>query len=93
MSEPITCRLLDKEPEHGDFGQPGDIYKAHGDLGYWIVFPKGHVFLTTQTSGNNGRWTVIGEAPRLTITPSIWFNQGGPNSWHGFLTDGVMREC
>jgi hypothetical protein len=31
-------------------------------------------------------WTVTGEAPRITMTPSI--NVVG--NWHGYLTDGVL---
>lgn len=32
-----------------------------------------------------GRWTVIGEAPHLSVSPSL--NAG---DWHGWIKDGVM---
>lgn len=41
------------------------------------------------TSGNYyGGWTVAGEAPNITITPSI--NIGG--TYHGFLQNGIITD-
>jgi hypothetical protein len=42
-----------------------------------------------------GRWKRTGTAPRLTVTPSIGIG-GGPNGgwkYHGWLSDGFLREC
>jgi len=41
-------------------------------------------------------WTVIGEWPNVSMTPSIGFygrNRDGTHHWHGFLTNGVFEEC
>lgn len=39
------------------------------------------------TDGTSG-WTVSGEAPNLTVTPSI--NAAG--EYHGFITNGVIGD-
>lgn len=48
--------------------------------------PDGHyVDVTT--------WTVTEhEDGSITVSPSIFVNQGRPNAWHGFLERGVWRE-
>lgn len=49
-------------------------------------------------------WVRTGEAPNLTVgkgkegesctagAGSIWIDRGGPNDWHGFLTNGVLNH-
>src|ERR1019366_7910654 len=47
--------------------------------------------IDTSTSSDNRRhgWTVTGEAPNITVTPSI--NLVG--IWHGWLKDGILSEA
>lgn len=72
--------LADWWPEKGPDGRcyacscpPG------GDRGYWLIDGK---------AKDGGRWSRTGEAPRLTVTPSILTPH-----YHGFLTDGFLVEC
>jgi hypothetical protein len=45
----------------------------------------------TQHAGGFGAsgWRVEGEAPNLTVTPSIHI----VGRWHGFITNGELRTC
>ncbi len=43
---------------------------------------------TTNAPGDDRGWTVTGEAPNITVSPSI--NMIG--IWHGWLRDGVLSE-
>jgi len=36
----------------------------------------------------SGRWNVSGDAPKLTVTPSIQIM--GEGGWHGFITNGEI---
>lgn len=50
-------------------------------------------------------WVRTGTIPRLTVSKgqpgescdagagSIWSAKGAPDEWHGFLTDGVLKQC
>lgn len=40
-------------------------------------------------------WTIEGTWPKVTLSPSIGFGQrkDGAYHWHGYLTDGVFKEC
>ncbi|MDE2102990.1 MAG: hypothetical protein KGL39_37445 [Patescibacteria group bacterium] len=49
---------------------------------WWIDAPA------TRPPGN--KWTRTGTPPKVTATPSI--DMGGPDPWHGYLTDGVLRK-
>ena len=48
-------------------------------------------------SGRPVTWTVSGEWPKVTLSPSIGF--WGHNTrdqgyhWHGYLRDGIFEEC
>jgi hypothetical protein len=60
-----------------------------------VVLPSGLPFCVdhrfSQHNGKKGPqpgWTVTGEAPHLTLTPSI--NEVG--RYHGFLTNGVLSD-
>lgn len=39
--------------------------------------------------GKDG-WTVTGDPPNLTVSPSLNINPDSPGGWHGFLRDGVL---
>jgi hypothetical protein len=47
------------------------------------------------SGSGRAEWKVTGEWPKVTLAPSIGIH--GPNGekyhWHGYLTDGVFREC
>lgn len=50
-----------------------------------------------KTDGKLGdEWDVVGEWPKVTLTPSIGMGRGdGPSGgfhWHGYLTAGEWRE-
>lgn len=41
-------------------------------------------------------WDVVGEWPKVTLSPSIGFAKSistGQYHWHGFLKNGVFEEC
>ena len=79
--------------------EPGDMWlckqKEHiiqNRLPCWIIrFPDKCAWWHTnwKSTSSNQYWNVIGEAPRLTITPSINIGNG---IWHGWITDGMMRK-
>ncbi len=68
---------------------PGAMWPGttDGREGWFIRLPDGRVWHTRHRSTNEseGEWTVTGEAPTLTVTPSI--NTG---TWHGFITNGEL---
>lgn len=61
-----------------------------------IVIPSGvHLCIDQKATNMNGHgWTVTGEAPNITVHPSIGIQ--GPNgqgwSYHGWLKDGVLSD-
>lgn len=38
-------------------------------------------------------WSWNGNREKPTVKPSIFFNQGKPGEWHGYLTDGEFIPC
>jgi hypothetical protein len=46
------------------------------DFRHWVVDSK---------STNGTGWTVMGEAPKLVCSPSIWTSMSNPASYHGYL--------
>lgn len=64
-------------------------WRASGrDYFIWIVLPSRDLFTPDRLSSNNtSGWTVTGELPTITVTPSI-----GSRSYHGFITDGVLGD-
>lgn len=79
------------EPMHGD----GFVYRvvstpgAYGFTGaqWWACTPNG-------LGANLARHTCVANADgTLTVSPSILVNEGKEQSWHGFLEQGVWREC
>ena len=68
---------------------PGAMWRCecHNEPGWLIMLPNGAGLWCTlmEASGTNQRWLVTGEAPSITVKPSI--NAG---QWHGWITNGVM---
>ena len=60
----------------------------------WVRLPDGHDFCLDSACYDHGRdpngngWTVTGEAPNITVSPSI--NCIG--SYHGWLQNGVLSD-
>ena len=38
-------------------------------------------------------WDWDGNREEPTLTPSVWFNQGQPGDWHGWLRQGRWEGC
>lgn len=71
-----------------------DLYHQHNShrQPLFVVLPKHTLFVIDGKCWKNGEsyggWTVTGEAPNITVNPSI--DIGG--SYHGFLVSGVISE-
>lgn len=106
---PTQCRLLPSDPvgqgEPGDmwlFEDRGnwnvspqyrrDWQGKRGIL--FVVLPNGAEFSPDLcASGQSEGWDVTGEAPNITVKPSILVNAPPPlGRYHGFLTDGVLTD-
>lgn len=54
----------------------------------WVVLPSRDLFTPDRLSSNGvSGWTVAGEFPNITVTPSI-----ESCNYHGFITDGVLTD-
>ncbi len=58
----------------------------------FVVLPNGDFFCVDSCAqGSPNGWTVTGEAPNITVTPSIHVLNGDNSTrWHGFLTSGEL---
>jgi hypothetical protein len=71
-----------------------DYYRQHNSsrLPLMVVLPGRHLFLIDGKCWNGsqlyGGWQVTGDAPAITVSPSI--NIGG--SYHGWLQSGVISD-
>lgn len=103
MPEPVKLRLLDAPPENMDDWEPGMMWPLellHEDSAGFSVVLCRHtdargviwpiVWHTRQPAdeANAPRWDVVGNAPHLTVTPSI--NVIG--IWHGWIRNGELVE-
>jgi hypothetical protein len=77
---------------------PGDMWpckysdhRIEGRGPCWIVRMPGNAWVWhtngESTSEGEGLWTVTGEAPNITVHPSINI---GPEIWHGWIKNGEM---
>lgn len=71
--------------EFEDFmpGADGRILMVRTPAGDWVVDQRNRL---------GGGWTRTGEAPNVTVSPSIRIRTGGAE-YHGFLRDGWLEEC
>lgn len=53
--------------------------------------PNGGVWVPDQKSSNGTGWTVVGDAPNITCTPSIDIKTGA-KGYHGFLQNGIFTD-
>lgn len=67
----------------------GGSHDVEGRDPCWVIrLPgEGRLFHTNMQASSGGYWTVTGEAPNLTVNPSI---NVGPEIWHGWITDGAL---
>jgi len=65
---------------------PGDCWREHG---CWaVVLPNRTIWYSGIPSSGGAMWATSGEAPKLTVTPSIDDRSSRP--WHGWITDGYL---
>lgn len=71
---------------------PGAMWRCtcHGEKGWLIQLPDGNPWCTLLGSEQGKGWEVTGEAPKLTVRPSIDHVRSG--GWHGTITNGQMNE-
>lgn len=62
--------------------------KADGHVLY-VRTPAGDWCIDAPQSDGTGGWLRMGQVPKITVTPSINF----VGLYHGWLTDGVLKEC
>lgn len=67
---------------------PGDFYIKNDRLSF--LCPCGCGLLAAISITGKNAWDFNGNLEKPTASPSILINQG---HWHGYLTDGVFREC
>jgi hypothetical protein len=73
-------------PGSGADLMPGDMWPAHG---WAIVLPNRTVWYSGIAAEDGSFWTVTGEAPNLTVHPSI--DDRDPNRpWHGWIRNGEL---
>jgi hypothetical protein len=71
--------------------QPGEyMLSKNGDVYFKVPSPN-YIFLAHV----NQTWKITENADKtITITPSILITGAdGKPAWHGYLTNGVWREC
>lgn len=110
MIFPIKLRVVKSFPRY-ERRKPGMMWKYED--GWWIILPDtsgdigkpGHPgqisWRTGDRASDGGYWTVTGEAPNLTVTPSIdvlrFVKQGDKHVregsyFHGFITNGEITS-
>jgi hypothetical protein len=92
---PWTCNIV---TEYSHAKKPGDMWKAENNH-WWVVLPNGGIHDINSVFPDGSTWTVTGEAPKLTVTPSIRRfdisdGKGGiwKKGWHGYITDGILTD-
>jgi hypothetical protein len=88
----IPLRIIEA-PEEGagyDGVEPGDMW-AWGPPGGWLVMlPNRATWGTWEHAAGTGKpWDITGDAPNLTVTPSILDPTPG-NGWHGWIRNGEL---
>jgi hypothetical protein len=64
------------------------LEKGPDGLSLVVRLPDGHDWHVDGPASNGGGWTRTGDAPRITVRPSILTPK-----YHGWLTDGQLVEC
>ena len=58
----------------------------------YVQLPDGPFCVDSKVSNGNHGWTVTGEPPNITVSPSINSSPGYPDGYHGFLQNGVISD-
>jgi hypothetical protein len=92
----IPLRIVEAPAEGAGYDgiQPGDMWADEYVPGEWIIMlPNRAVWYTWEhAAGTGNRWDVSGEAPGLTVSPSIWDQTPG-SEWHGWIRDGHFETA
>jgi hypothetical protein len=65
----------------------GTDWKGPDGLSLVVKLPDGAEWCMDAPASGGGRWNRTGEAPKVTVSPSIQTPR-----WHGWLRDGVLAE-
>jgi hypothetical protein len=88
----IPLRVIEAPKEGAGYAgvEPGDMWPDEA-LGEWtVMLPNRTVWSTWyHAAGSGKRWDVSGEAPNLTVSPSIWDQTPG-DEWHGWIRNGEL---
>lgn len=58
-----------------------------------VRLPNGiDCLIDTRVDGETTGWDVTGEAPIITMHPSVNLWPGNPRGWHGWLQNGVLSD-
>lgn len=66
----------------------GNPYASPDGKVWALMMPSGSEWIVYGPAAGGGKWTVQGELPRITVSPSI--HQVG--YYHGFVRDGVISD-
>lgn len=83
--------LLDRDLPPGamwDADWMPEDYRGPEGKAWCVRLPGGDDWLAFGASDDGAKWQVTGQAPALTVHPSI----GVPNVYHGLLQGGVLSE-
>ena len=76
---------------------PGAMWRCdcHNEQGWLIMLPSQtggpEIWCTlAEAAGTGNRWSVSGEPPSITVSPSI--NCAYPGGWHGFIQNGEITD-
>jgi Family of unknown function (DUF6527) len=88
----IPLRLIDQpgDAPAEDWRIPGNVWRE-GE-GWAVVLPNRVIWWSGVTAADGASWVTVGEAPNLTVTPSIDATDP-PNPWHGWIRDGALRDA
>lgn len=90
----IPLRVIETGGTWPDEHQPGDMWRwppgdADGRECWSVALPNGTVWHTTQTAGSpRTMWDVSGNAPDITVSPSIFDHSA--TEWHGWIRNGEL---
>lgn len=75
----VLNHILSPEYKRDHYGKRPPIF---------VVLPSGDWFCPDQKTSSGSDWTVTGEPPQITVSPSI----NAIGSFHGWLRDGVLSD-